>query len=765
MPGDNCSIYGCAVSRRKKYKGIGIYKVPSGDDEYSIKHREKLVAIITRNREVDESLKDQIKRKHLFICQRHYRPDQIIQHDSRSAPKPGEIPELNLPTKSFQSPPTTPRASSINVLSKRLSYQQETSSSTMTSPSYRSFDEFQKRSLTLKLPPGWRLNSISESCFLISFMDGIHMVPKYEIFVSKDLSFVFRVFLWKLPSDHPIFFNNLSSFENITLSSFISSLNSFFVCPGIDLTKLDSNNAFIKHNVPKIYSPAEDTTIASGFPLHQTEFSRSELCKILSDSSEPCTLCVSLHKKELNSLKRKLENLSKPAKPNAPVKNTAPEKIKLTLQSIRIENKAVKSENERLRMAIESNNVLVNPELNDDMISIVSQSNKPLPDFMKFFWDEQQKYLQTNKNGLRYHPSIIKFCLHLASKSPSLYDDLRYDDQTNTGILVLPSRRRLRDYKNYIRPQRGFNPGVVKELRHMVKDFSDTERFVTLSIDEMKVQEDLVWDKHNGDLIGYVDLGDPEVNHATLKNPEAIASHVLLFLVRGIQNPIKFAIANFATKDIKAVHLFPTFWKAVGILEDNCELKVVAVTSDGASANRTFYKMHSKMSGSKHVGENLVVYKTKNIFADDDDERYIHFICDQPHALKTGRNNLSHSSFQNSSRLLWNDGYYLLWDHIQQLVKDDMSNQLKYSSRLSIEHVNLTPFSRMNVRLAAQVLSESVHGILKNFYPEECHGTAEYCLMFDQFFDCVNVKNDIEHRDKQKPNLKPYREVSDGRLS
>ena len=31
MPGDNCSIYGCPVSRMSKYKGTGIYKVPSGD--------------------------------------------------------------------------------------------------------------------------------------------------------------------------------------------------------------------------------------------------------------------------------------------------------------------------------------------------------------------------------------------------------------------------------------------------------------------------------------------------------------------------------------------------------------------------------------------------------------------------------------------------------------------------------------------------------------------------------------------------------------
>ena len=27
MPGDNCSIYGCTVSRRSKHKGIAIFKI------------------------------------------------------------------------------------------------------------------------------------------------------------------------------------------------------------------------------------------------------------------------------------------------------------------------------------------------------------------------------------------------------------------------------------------------------------------------------------------------------------------------------------------------------------------------------------------------------------------------------------------------------------------------------------------------------------------------------------------------------------------
>ena len=52
----------------------------------------------------------------------------------------------------------------------------------------------------------------------------------------------------------------------------------------------------------------------------------------------------------------------------------------------------------------------------------------------------------------------------------------------------------------------------------------------------------------------------------------------------------------------------------------------------------------------------------------------------------------------------------------------------------------------MNVRLAAQVLGESVYQALTTFGPPSSQGTALYCRMFDQFFDCVNVRNTSESK-------------------
>ena len=81
-----------------------------------------------------------------------------------------------------------------------------------------------------------------------------------------------------------------------------------------------------------------------------------------------------------------------------------------------------------------------------------------------------------------------------------------------------------------------------------------------------------------------------------------------------------------------------TFWKAISILEYTCNLPVIAAVSDGASQNRTFYRMHSGLDDHPDAD---VVYKTVNLFAPG---RYIYFIADAPHLMKTAWNILYHSS-------------------------------------------------------------------------------------------------------------------------
>ena len=100
---------------------------------------------------------------------------------------------------------------------------------------------------------------------------------------------------------------------------------------------------------------------------------------------------------------------------------------------------------------------------------------------MKFFWEQQIKLLQTKKMGIWYHPQVIRFAFYIHGKSPSAYRELR-----DSGALVLPSERVLRDYKNYFKPKDGISDENVMSLKEKATSFSGVQRYVVLVMDEMK---------------------------------------------------------------------------------------------------------------------------------------------------------------------------------------------------------------------------------------------------------------------------------------
>ena len=116
-------------------------------------------------------------------------------------------------------------------------------------------------------------------------------------------------------------------------------------------------------------------------------------------------------------------------------------------------------------------------------------------------------------------------------------------------------------------------------------------------------------------------------------------------------------------------------------------------------------------------------------------------------------------------RSMLNNGNFLTWNHISKLFYDDLECGLHLVPKITNDHIGFSSYSVMNVRLAAQVLSESVFKALTTCGPPEAIGTAVFCRMLDHFFDCLNVKNTAEAVSKAKPFLKPYDFLNDERFT
>ena len=148
--------------------------------------------------------------------------------------------------------------------------------------------------------------------------------------------------------------------------------------------------------------------------------------------------------------------------------------------------------------------------------------------------------------------SLLK--LHLLYRSTSA----RQATRTGMASSTCPHERTLRDYRNHFKPEPGFVLENIQVLQSIVKSYEGAAKYVVLVFDEMKIKGKLVFDKHSGKLIGFTSLGDPDLDFSTFEELE-VASHVLAFMVRGVQTTLKFMLAYFLTQTVVSYKFVPIF--------------------------------------------------------------------------------------------------------------------------------------------------------------------------------------------------------------
>ena len=200
---------------------------------------------------------------------------------------------------------------------------------------------------------------------------------------------------------------------------------------------------------------------------------------LICDSSV-CESCKDYLLSTSSCRRAKERRKSKPSHVNAPVCKSDPERIKLTLRGQRLRCAQLERQLNEMREELEKTNIEVDNELSNDFSKILnSAGDAHITPFMKLFWEQQKKLFSSSSKGVRYHPMIIRFCLSLGAKSPSYSEGLR-----NSKVLILPCQRRLKDYRNAIRPQSGFNAEVIEELKSLTNLYFDVQRYVVLLFDE-----------------------------------------------------------------------------------------------------------------------------------------------------------------------------------------------------------------------------------------------------------------------------------------
>ena len=298
---------------------------------------------------------------------------------------------------------------------------------------------------------------------------------------------------------------------------------------------------------------------------------------------------------------------------------------------------------------------MLDDNLHSDLVGIMNDNGDkikqayPEGSFARLFWEEQLKAATvSDARQVRWHPVIIKWCLNLKLMSSAAYHALR-----TSGFIKLPSERTLRDYTHYFVNKPGFQDEVNQQMVDEIKKMSIDEprKYVALLVDEMKVKEGLVYNKNCGEVIGFVNLGDINQQLLILERQEdehpPVAKQILALMVRGMMFKLEFPYAHFGTCGVTGEMLYSIVWEAIRRLEAS-EIKVICVTADGASPNRKFFRMHHAKNDPSRL-----TYKALNPYSVD--ERWVYFIADPPHLMKTVRNCWSHSGFAGTRHMKVSD--------------------------------------------------------------------------------------------------------------
>ena len=348
---------------------------------------------------------------------------------------------------------------------------------------------------------------------------------------------------------------------------------------------------------------------------------------------------------------QKDDDKTNPSSHTAYITLHTPEKIK-RLHRLQQERKnallCINRLKQKIAAIVDRDGITVDEELHEDLKAITAEHTKeieasnPQDSFKRLFWEQQQRASSfKNSKSMRWHPLFIKWCIYLCHLSGSAYEMLQ-----KSGCVKLPSQKTLRDYTYYTSTNIGFSDAVDEQLLRMADMSKEMNKYIGIVLDEVHIRADLVYDKHVGSLLGFVNLG--EVNNHLMRfegevvgeeeELQQLANSMVVFMVRALFYNFNFPYVQFASNTLSGDVLMEPLWEAVFRLE-RMGLAVLTLTCDGASSNRRLWKLHSSDTSDE------LLHKVPNVFAPG---RSLYFFCDPPHLLKTTRN-----SWYNYHRSLW----------------------------------------------------------------------------------------------------------------
>ena len=173
------------------------------------------------------------------------------------------------------------------------------------------------------------------------------------------------------------------------------------------------------------------------------------------------------------------------------------------------------------------------------------------------------------------------------------------------SVLVPPPDCIFTEYTHFVKAQAGFSHERDKQLQREAKlgsiPTSQRPDAYLSCVDEVKIKEGVVYDKHSADIIGFRNIGEVSDQLLAIEqiclnatpHPQ-LTIHMLVFMVCGILSNLEFAYIQFPYNFISGEQLYSRVQGCVHHPEA-AGFKFLATTCKGGSPNRKFIRLHGKV--------------------------------------------------------------------------------------------------------------------------------------------------------------------------
>ena len=360
----------------------------------------------------------------------------------------------------------------------------------------------------------------------------------------------------------------------------------------------------------------------------------------------------------------------------------------------------------------EQNGNLIQLEDSDhtDMSVIMDKVFPNAPVAMKVLLKAQYGALRAKtKQSRHWDKQVISICLSLWVRSPKAYADL-----SDSKMLILPSGRQLRRYKNFIPQKSGICDQVLEWMMEAAKEAKVPSHGWAggLHHDETKLQQDLVLSMRGGkpSLVGWIDVGDEAANLRILKEgcvQQTLATEVIQFTFMGYTG-FRFPVCHFPTSGVKSSELHIIIWEAIAKLQD-WGFTVDFILQDGGEENRQFMK-------SNFLGDPLDTdYTSPNL---TDQTRTIVHSQDFSHNIKKLHNAVLSSgdvTGQHTRKLMLSEKA-IVWQHwIDAVEWDRTMNSRPIHYKVTDTHLYPNGAEKMRNQLGEDMLNEDMLHLMREY--------------------------------------------------